>query len=122
MTDLTFKVNTIDFSGLVEKGSYITDRIPVVGASYTDLNKVNHTTIVRNRGYLEVVLNPTSPTQISTLYNQLSMAPVQVQYHSFQTNSTVTENMIPTLEPLQDAKERTSGHWVRKVKLTFLEE
>ena len=122
MTNLTFKVNNTDFSSMVEKGSYITDRILVVGAKYTDLNKVDHTTIVRTRGYLEVVLNPASPSQISTLYTQLAAAPCTVKYHSFQKNTDVEETMIPTLEPLQDAKQRSTGNWVRKVRLTFTEE
>ena len=122
MTDLTFLVNSTDFSGLVEKGSYITDRIPVVGAAYVDLNKVNHTTIVRDRGYLEVMLNPMSNTQLATLYTQLAAAPCSVKYHSFQKNADVTETMIPTLEEVQDAKLRGTQHWVRKIKLTFMEE
>ena len=122
MTDLTFKVNDTDFSGIVEKGSYITDRTMVVGAKYTDLNKVDHTTIVRDRGYLEVTLNPTSQTQIASLYTAIRNAPCKVKYHSFQKGTDVEEMMIPSLEPLQDAKKRSSGHWVRKVRLTFTEE
>lgn len=122
MTDLKFKVNNTDFSDMVEKGSYITDRIAVAGAKYTDLNKVDHTTIARWRGYLEVTLNPSSPARIAALYTALATAPCTVDYHSFQLNADVQETMIPTLEALQDAKQRSSGHWVRKVKLTFTEE
>lgn len=123
MTDLTFKINNVDFASYVEKHSYITDRTLRVGAKYTDLDKKDHTTFVGDRGYVEVVLNPTSPTTIASLYTQLALAPCTVKYFSFQKNAVVEETMIPELEPLQDAKDRGSGrHWVRKVRLTFTEE
>ena len=122
MTDLTFKINNVDFAPYVEKYSYITDRTLRVGAKYTDLNKVDHTTFIGDRGYVEVVLNPISPTVAASLYTQIAAAPCTVKYHSFQKGTDVEETMIPSLEPLQDAKNRGSGHWVRKVRLTFTEE
>ena len=122
MTDLKFKINNTDFSGMVEKWSYITDCIPVVGAKYTDLNKVDHTTIARYRGTLEVTLNPSSPAQMTALFTQLATSPVTVDYHCFQTATDVQQTMTFSMEPLQDAAKRSSGHWTRKVKLTFTEE
>ena len=122
MTDLTFLINTKDFAKMVEKGSYTTDLIPVIGAKYTDLDKVDHTTIVRFRGTLSVVINPSSPADMKKLWDELLLAPCTVKYHSFQKNVDVEQTMIPSVEPIQDAAKRNSGHWTRKVKVTFTEE
>lgn len=122
MTDLTFRINGNDFSSIVEKGSYTTDLIPVVGSKYTDLNKVDHTIIARYRGYVEVTLNPMSPQQAKSLYTQLKNAPCSVEYFSFQDKEAVTKTMIPSWDSLKDAKQRDSGHWVRSIKITFTEE
>ena len=122
MTDLTFLINTKDFSKMVEKGSYTTELIPVIGAKYTDLDRVDHTTVVRFRGVLSVVLNPSSPADLKKLWDELALAPCSVKYHSFQKNTDVTQTMMPSLEAIQDAAKRSSGHWGRKVKLTFTEE
>lgn len=122
MTDLTFRIGGTDFSSYVEKGSYKTDLIPIVGSQYTDLNKVKHTVIVRYLGYLEVTLNPMSPAQAQTLFNRLTSAPCTVQYFSFQEQSVVTRTMMPEWDELKDAKERSSGHWVQSITLSFTEE
>lgn len=122
MIDLTLTINGIDFSAIIEKGSYITGKIPVVGAVYTDLNKVNHTTIARHRGYLEFRVNPLSPNQVYDLFTQLRSAPCTVKYFSFQDKTDVTQTMVPSFDDVQDAKKRNSGHWVRGFKISFTEE
>lgn len=122
MTDLTCKINNVDFSGIVEKGSYITGMIPIVGAKYTDLNKVDHTTIIRHKGYLEFKCNTMSPSQVYSLFEELCNAPCQVEYFSFQEGLTVTRTMIPSFDDVQDAVRRSSGHWVRGIKVSFTEE
>lgn len=122
MTDLKLIINGTDFSGIVEKYSYITGKIPVQGAKYTDLNKVDHTTIARHRGYLEFRCNPMSPTQVNSLFTALCNAPCTVQYFSFQDKANVTQTMIPSYDDVQDAKLRESGHWVRGIKVSFTEE
>lgn len=122
MTDLKLTINNVDFSGIVEKGSYITGKIPVVGAKYTDLNKVDHTTITRYKGYLEFKTNVMSPSQVYNLFEELCDAPCQVEYFSFQDNNNVTKTMIPSFDDVQDATRRSSGHWVRGLKVSFTEE
>lgn len=122
MTTLPFTVNGVDFSSLVTKRQYKTNRIPVIGTKYTDLAKIDHTTIARYKGYLEVSLNPLSPSQAEDLYEQLLNAPCEVTYYNFQLQQTVTELMIPAFEGLQDAKQRESGHWLSNSTVNFTEE
>lgn len=122
MTDLTLTVNSISLSAMIEKGSYITDLIPVVGSKYTDLNKVDHTIIARYKGYVEVTLNPMSPATAKGLYDQLIQAPCRVTYYSFQKKTEVTASMIPEWDSLKDAMRRSTGHWVQSIKLSFTEE
>jgi hypothetical protein len=122
MTDLALTINNVDFKGYVKKGEYYTSSTPVAGSKYTDLNKVDHTTVVRHRGAVRVIFNPMSPTQIASLYSALASCPCTVTYFSFQENKNVTQTMMPALEELQDAKQRTSGHWIRSFGLTLTEE
>lgn len=122
MTDLTFKINNVSFAAYVKKGEYYTSMTPVAGAKYTDLNKVDHTTVIRHRGGLKVVFNPMSPTQFAALCTELENCPCEVKYFSFQKKLDVTQTMMPSLDDIQDAKQRSSGHWVRSFTLEFTEE
>lgn len=122
MTTLPFTINGHDYSSLVTKRQYKTNRIPVVGTKYTDLAKIDHTTIARYKGYLEVALNPLSPSQADDLYADLLTAPCEVTYYSFQLQQTVTETMLPNFDGLKDAKLRESGHWMENSTINFTEE
>lgn len=122
MTDLRFKVNGHDYSSMVTVREYKTNKIPVEGTSYVSLDKYNHTTIARYRGYLEVQINPQSPTELASFYDDLLNAPCEVQYWSFQSQSNVTETMMPSFSALQDAKDRGDGHWVREYTISFTQE
>lgn len=122
MTNLPFTVNGVDFSDLVTIRQYKTNRIPVLGTKYTDLAKIDHTTIARYKGYLEVNLNPLSPSQAEDFYAELLNAPCTVTYYSFQLQQTVTELMIPAFDGLKDAKQRESGHWLDNSTVNFTEE
>lgn len=121
MTDLTFKINNVDFSSIVDRWEYSTDLIPVT-LTRTDLNKVDHTIVVRHRGVCSVKLNPISPDQAKSLFDELTDAPCLVDYFSFQEKTSVQRTMIPKFDMLQDAAKRSSGHWVRSITVTFTEE
>lgn len=122
MTDLKLIINNTDFSGIVEKGSYVTGKVPIVGTKYTDLNKVDHTTIARYRNTLDFKTNVMSPAQVTSLFTALCNAPCEVQFFSFQDGANITATMIPSFDDVQDAAKRSSGHWVRGLKVTLTEE
>lgn len=122
MTDLALTINGVNFSGYVQKGEYTTNLVPVVGAKYTDLDKVDHTTVVRHRGSVTVTFNPMGPSAVASLFAALEDCPCQVTYWSFQRGQNVTQSMMPELDEIQDAKLRSSGHWVRSFSLTLTEE
>lgn len=121
MTDLSFTINNHDYKAYVEKWSYVTDSIPVT-IKRTDLDGVDHTIVIRHKGYVSVTFNPMSPTVAQSLFSDLANAPCTVTYFSFQAKADVTKTMIPKYDALQDAKQRTSGHWVRSFKVEFTEE
>jgi len=93
MTDLTFTINGHDYKDIVAKGKYETFLIPVEGSKYTDLNKVDHVSIVRYRGKIKVELNPISSDKALALCTDLMQSPCNVSYFSFQRNAIVTETM-----------------------------
>lgn len=122
MTDLTFAINGKSYNDLVEKREYYTSLIPVIGAQYTDLNKVTHTSIIRHRGVLKVKLNPANRSRIAALCSDLCSAPVTVQYYSFQLGSVVTQTMVPDETTMQDAFSLASERWNNTSEITFTEE
>ena len=121
MTDLTCTINLHDYKAYVQKGEYYTDMIPVT-IKRTDLNGVDHTIVVRHKGYFAVTINPLSPAKAEDLMADLMASPVSVTYYSFQEKKDVTKTMTAKFDALQDAKKRSSGHWVRSFKIQFTEE
>lgn len=94
MVNLTFKVNSNDYSGLVERDSYETTLIPVYGQSITTMDGVTHTSLLRYKGELKVSLNPTKATDTATLCADLLSVPCEVMYHDLERNIDVTASMI----------------------------
>lgn len=121
MNLLTLKINNTDVSAMLSSYNYETRREPVIGSKFTDLNGVDHYTILRYRDSLKVGFKALSPTQVVTLHNLLNSMPLTVQYHSFQSNATVTKTMMVNADALVDALKRTDGHWVKQFSVTFTE-
>lgn len=122
MTDLTFTINGHDYSDIVEKRNYQTRLIPVVGRQYTDLNKVEHTTIARYRGELTVGINVAAKSRITALATDLQSAPVSVCYYSFQLGTTVTQTMMPDSTTMKDAFSLGGVRFNETNEITFTEE
>lgn len=93
MTKYLFTVNGKDFSDLVEKYGYETALIPVFTRSITTLDKVEHTKMVRQRGQLNLQLNPVMEQRIKELTAELSSMPVEIGYHNFQLGQDVIQTM-----------------------------
>ena len=93
MVNLTFKVNNTDYSGYVERDSYSTSVIPVYSDSITTLDGVEHKTLKRLKGRLNITLNPQNAANTALICSDLLSSPVEVQYHCLQRNVDVTANM-----------------------------
>ena len=119
MTDLTFTINGHDYKDIVTKRKYETFLIPVEGAKYTDLDKVDHVSIVRYRGKLQVELNPISDIRAAALCSDLMQSPCTVKYYSFQRNSVVTETMVPDAISMKDAFNFQNKRWSEPSGITF---
>lgn len=119
--DLALTINSHDYKGLVRSGSdnYQTTRKAIYGAKYTDLDGVDHVTLLRYRGGLKVNLMAMSPTTAASLLADLESQPITVTYFCLQTNTTTTEEMTLESTTLSDALKRSDGHWVQQTSLTF---
>lgn len=99
MSKFPFKVNGVDFSALVNKYGYSTDRVPVYSSNWTDLSGTDHSVKLRDKGWLYVTLNDITAEQSAKLCRQLRKPTLDVEYHSFQLGQTVVERMRITSMP-----------------------
>lgn len=121
MTELKFKINGTDYSGLVTKGKYATRKSPVIGSQYTDLNKVSHVTIKRYIGEVSVQINTAKESIVTALCQDLMDAPCTVQYHSFQDGADRTATMMPSDESLAEACKYMNKEYINTFNLTLTE-
>lgn len=94
MINEVFKINGVDFSGIVHKKGYTIGRIPVLAKSITDLNGRTREFIMRYKSTLNVPCNPIPDTQIETLSDQLQMRPLTVTFYDKIQNKEVTKQML----------------------------
>ncbi len=122
MTDLSFTINSHDYSGLVDVHNYQTGLTPVEGSRYTDLDKIEHVAIVRHRGTLTVKINPVDEDRLAALCADLINSPLTVTYYSFQRGQNVTETMMPDSSTVKDAFRFLNKKYVDgfSIKLTEL--
>ncbi len=122
MTDLTFIVNSRDYSDVVDAHNYQTGLTPVEGSRYTDLDKVEHVAVARHRGSLAVKVNPLCGDRLAALCADLAAAPVTVTYYSFQRGRDVTETMMPDDTTVKDAFRFLNKRYAEgfSIKLTEL--
>lgn len=88
-----FLLNGVDFSDVIHKYGYTTDRTPVYSAQWVDLSGVTHSVKLREKGQLSVTLNDIEAERSLELCRHLRKPDLQVTYHSFQTGETVSERM-----------------------------
>lgn len=119
MNKFPFYVNGVDFSSLVHKYGYQTDRVPVFSESVRTLDGVDHFSLLRTRGVLIVRLNPAEKSTLQQLAEELQILPVKVKYHSFQTGTTEEENMVANGMPLALLLSANGKDWLGGVELTF---
>ena len=93
MTKFPFTVNGVDFSDVVHKYGYRTNRMPVYSRRVTTLDGVDHYSLIRTKGYLELRLNPVSKERALAFCEALQQLPAEIIYHSFQTGMPETETM-----------------------------
>lgn len=94
MVSLTFKVNNVDYSGMIERDSYETSLSPVYGETITTMDGIGHTAVLRFRGELSFKLNPSTAAATAAFVTDLLNAPVDVQYHCLQRNQDVSAQMV----------------------------
>ena len=121
MTDLVFTIGSSDYSSYVRSGSdnYQTTRKAIFGAQYTDLDGVDHMTLLRYRDVLKINLKAMSPTDAAAIMTSLASQPVSVTFFCLQTMTTTTESMTVSDSTLSDALKRSNGHWVQQSSITF---
>ena len=118
MTEYTFKIGGTDFSDMVYKRGYKTDRIPVYSRTVTTLDGVAHRTILRYRGELTVYINAPTAARAAELCSAL-MSSQRIEYHSFQLSEDVTETMELSNMPMETLAKATGVQWLQGVELVF---
>lgn len=118
MTVFKFKVNGVDFSDMVPKYGYTTDRVPVYSKTITTLDGVDHTILIRTKGVLNVPLNPTSERRAAEFYAELKKLPADVEYHSLQSGD-VTETMKLSTMSAEFVLSTPATNWVAGTRITF---
>lgn len=121
MTSYTFKINGADFSALVHRQGYQTDRQPVVSWSMTDLTGTEHQVVSKWRHVLTVQLNPMTRAQAQALCAELVKETVGVTFTSLQTGTEVSAKMWPDAMPLQHQLRARGKDWLRGFELTLTE-
>lgn len=119
MTHFPFSVNGVDFSGLVHKRGYRTNRVPVYSGKITTLDGRDHFNQIRTKGVLTVTLNPADKSRMLELMEELQTMPVRVRYHSFQTGMTETEKMVVQDMSMALLLSTAGKDWLGGVELTF---
>ena len=99
MTKFPFMVNGVDFSDVVYKYGYRTDRVPVYSPKITTLDGVDRFSLLRTKGYLEITLNPVPKERALAFCEALRQLPATISYYSFQTGMTETETMTVASVP-----------------------
>lgn len=93
MLDFTLTINGVDFTGMVERDSYSTGRIPVFSETVTTMDGVDHVALVRHKGTIRFEFNPQTTTQTAVACNALMSQPCAVYYYDLQTNAYRTATM-----------------------------
>lgn len=119
MTRFKFTVNGIDFSDIVHKYGYTTDRVPVYGPTVTTIDGVDHLRLIRTKGMLKVPLNPNSESRVAAFCAELQKLPADVEYHSFQAGVDVSETMKLTSMSAEFVLGTPSTNWVAGTTITF---
>ena len=122
MTKYPFKLNGVDFSRLVHKYGYETQRSPVYASRYEDLDGRTHSVVGRWCGGLTIQLNDIPATDAADLGAELLKAPLDVTYYSFQLKREVTERMMIGDYPLALKLATARADWMAAVVLEFKEE
>ena len=122
MTKYPFKLNGKDFSRLVHKFGYQTERRPVFASRYEDLDGRTRSIVGHWSGVLSIQLNDIPAADAAALGAELLTAPLEVTYYSFQLKREVTERMMVENFPLALKLATAATDWLAGVTLKFEEE
>jgi len=121
MTDYPFDLNGVDFTDIVHKRGYQTDRQPVYTGKFTDLDQVDHYVVERWRGFASIPTNDLKAERAAQLAAELMKSPLQVGYWSFQLKKKVTETMVLEKMPQQLKMQTPRADWISAMVLSFRE-
>lgn len=122
MTKFPFKLNGVDFSRLVHKYGYQTQRSPVYASRYEDLDGRTHSVVGRWIGDLTIQLNDIPAADAASIGAALLDAPLDVTYYSFQQGREVTERMMLEDMPMALKLATATTDWIGSLTLKFKEE
>lgn len=120
MTKLPFTINGEDFSDIVHKYGYATDTIPIYSRVITTMDQVDHQSLVRMRGALNIRTNPVQADRAAAFCSALKSLPAKVTYYSFQSGQLVEQTMrLMGSLPLSLALWNGDTKWLDGLSLTL---
>lgn len=121
MTNYPFDLNGVDFTDIVHQRGYQTDRRPVYAGKMTDLDQVDHYVVERWRGFANIPTNDLKAERAAQLAAELMKSPLRVGYWSFQLKKKVTETMVLEKLPQQLKMQTPRADWISAMVLSFRE-
>lgn len=122
MTRNVLEINGVDFSDIVEKNSYHTERTPIT-QSVTTIDGVEHIAIIREVDSLSFKTNPLTQDRYKTLCDQMRNGFCTVRYTHLQVGAVLVEQMkydAATAGYLADCKY-LNKKWVQPGPIQFIQ-
>lgn len=118
---MTFIINGVDFSDLLQTYGYSTAYTPVYSQAVQTMDGYEHVGVLRYRGSLTVNLKPLTGNQLKSLTNALSITVPSVFYTCLQRNMTVHANMRLDTVSAELVLKNASRMLYGNTQLTFTE-
>ena len=90
---MTFKINDVDFSDVIQRYGYATTYDPVYTNSMMSMNGIEHVGYLRHRGSVTITLNPLEGTRLSQLAAALAGGIYEIKYTCLQRNTDIITRM-----------------------------
>lgn len=94
MLDYSLRINGVDFTSLVERDSYRTNKIPVYSDSIVTMDGITHVALIRNKSKITFSFNPQNAQNTAMACNALLSMPCEVYFYDLQSQAYAVATMM----------------------------
>lgn len=94
MLDYSLRINGVDFTSLVERDSYRTNKIPVYSDSIVTMDGITHVALIRNKSEITFSFNPQNAQNTAMACNALLSMPCEVYFYDLQSQAYAVATMM----------------------------